>query len=241
MRSLAARQSALGTAFQVLPKFRQVLANLQPTWHLRDIATIDADFVGRHGITGMIWDVDGTLTVHHADRLAAPCRAAFADLLQLTQIDHVILSNAGEARFRELSRIFPTLPVHQGYRVGDELLLRTRRGEADAWDDSKLRALLADGAIPVRKPDAALVESVVRAMGRRSEEVVMVGDQYFTDIAGANLAGIRSIKVPTFARSRFPLAVRMAQHAEGLLYRLQHGAPVWEAPSATISAAREGR
>ena len=50
--------------------------------------------------------------------------------------------------------------------------------------------------------------------------VVMVGDQYFTDIAGANLAGIRSIKVDTFDPPSFPFVLRSFQRIESLLYRL---------------------
>jgi predicted HAD superfamily phosphohydrolase YqeG len=45
----------------------------------------------------------------------------------------------------------------------------------------------------------------------------MVGDQYFTDIAGANLAGIRSIKVPTVGRAQFPFVVRWFQRLETAL------------------------
>ena len=49
--------------------------------------------------------------------------------------------------------------------------------------------------------------------------VVMVGDQYTTDIAGANLAGIRSIKVATIARHSFPFPVRLLQTMEDMLVR----------------------
>jgi predicted HAD superfamily phosphohydrolase YqeG len=42
----------------------------------------------------------------------------------------------------------------------------------------------------------------------------MVGDQYWTDVAGAGLAGIRSAKVPTAGRSTFPPALRAFQTIE---------------------------
>jgi predicted HAD superfamily phosphohydrolase YqeG len=48
----------------------------------------------------------------------------------------------------------------------------------------------------------------------------MVGDQYFTDIAGANLAGINSVKVPTLSPRSFPLLLRSFQRAEWLMVRL---------------------
>jgi predicted HAD superfamily phosphohydrolase YqeG len=52
-----------------------------------------------------------------------------------------------------------------------------------------------------------------------------VGDQYLTDIAGANLAGIRSIKVPTIGRRSFPLPVRFLQWSEELLFRTVSSIP----------------
>jgi len=59
----------------------------------------------------------------------------------------------------------------------------------------------------------------------RPEAALMVGDQYFTDIASANLAGVRSAKVPTLHRASFPAPVRWSQRLEAVLYRLKHGLP----------------
>jgi predicted HAD superfamily phosphohydrolase YqeG len=50
--------------------------------------------------------------------------------------------------------------------------------------------------------------------------VALVGDQYLTDVATANLAGIRSIKVPTLGRASFPPSVRLLQRVDEWLYRL---------------------
>jgi predicted HAD superfamily phosphohydrolase YqeG len=51
---------------------------------------------------------------------------------------------------------------------------------------------------------------------------MMVGDQYFTDVAGANLAGVLSVKVNTYDRSSFTLPIRIFQRAELVLYRVLH-------------------
>ena len=67
----------------------------------------------------------------------------------------------------------------------------------------------------------------------------MVGDQYFTDIAGANLAGVRSIKLSAIGPESLPRSIRMGQMVERLVYRLLHGAPVWERPR-DRTIAREG-
>lgn len=42
------------------------------------------------------------------------------------------------------------------------------------------------------KPKRAGYQRALKQMGRRREETVMIGDQIFTDVLGANRAGIRS-------------------------------------------------
>lgn len=83
---------------------------------------------------------------------------------------------------------------------------------------------IGDPLRPLKKPSAQLVRLVLEELGSPApERTFMVGDQYFTDIAGANLAGIGSIKVPTLDRAGFPLAVKSFQRMEELLYRLLYG------------------
>jgi len=48
----------------------------------------------------------------------------------------------------------------------------------------------------------------------------MVGDQDFTDVAGANLAGIRSVKVRTVRPDSFPIAVRSLHIRERFIFRV---------------------
>lgn len=45
------------------------------------------------------------------------------------------------------------------------------------------------------KPKADSYRSAMRQMGTSAEDTIFVGDQIFTDILGANLAGIRSVRV----------------------------------------------
>jgi predicted HAD superfamily phosphohydrolase YqeG len=225
---LAARQSPLGTLAQSLPRLGQVLANLRPTWHLRDLAALDRGFLEQQGIRGIVWDVDGTLTHFHQSTLAdevAPLRP----LLDAGDLRHAILSNADEPRFRELGRIFPAIPIMKGYRHDGEVHIRVLRSESDSLPDAA--SLIDAGAVPLRKPDGALMQAAVAAMGLSPEEVVMVGDQYFTDIAGANLGGVRSIKVAAIGWRALPPGIRAGQRIERLVYRLLHGAPRWWSPS----------
>ncbi len=238
MRHLAARQSPLGTLAQTLPRLRSVLANLRPTWHMRSLAPLNAAFLAKHRIRALIWDVDGTLTRFH-DTVLADEAAVFRTLSTLPRVHHAVLSNAGEARFRELGRIFPDIPIMKGYRwdghVGTRQILR---GE-DSWSVDELAARIDAGAIPLRKPDGHLLLAVAHELCLEPPEMVMIGDQYLTDIAGANLAGVRSIKLPAIGPETLPPGIRVGQVVERVMYRLLYGAPVWEPEDSTVTA-REG-
>ncbi|MBP6442696.1 MAG: HAD hydrolase-like protein [Gemmatimonadales bacterium] len=238
MNQMASRQSPIGTIMQVLPKVGSVLRNLRPTWHLHSLDLLDPDFVARHRIKALIWDVDGTLTNFH-DTTVADAASAFLALATIPGLQHAILSNAGEDRFRELGTIFPEISVLKGYWWQEAVALRQiLRGE-DSWTAVQVSDRVAAGAMPLRKPHGELVLAVTRHLGLAPQDVVMVGDQYFTDIAGANLAGVRSIKLPAIGPETLPPSIRMGQVVERLVYRLLHGAPVWERPRAG-HAAREG-
>lgn len=225
MSSLRTGASAFSTFVQVLPRLPAVLRRMRPTWHLSDLAALDAGFVRRHGIRGIIWDVDGTLTGDRRPALEPAAREPFAALLALEELRHVILSNAGEERYRELGRMFPRIPVLRAYALEGRVLYRRLAGEADSWTAEELAERLARGARVIRKPSAVLVDYAVRDMGFDTSQVVMVGDQYLTDVAGANFAGVRSIKVPTLARATFRPAVQLSQRLERAVYALLHGRP----------------
>jgi predicted HAD superfamily phosphohydrolase YqeG len=221
MTRLAARESPLGTFTQSLGRLPTLLRSMDPTWSLRSVAEIDPAFVARHHITGFIWDVDGTLTAYH-DRALLPAAAApFAALRAIPGVRHAILSNAPEWRVRELAAMFPDLPVIRGYAQDGAFLSRRLLGTDDSWTPDELASRLAAGAVPLRKPSADLVHLAVAELGGAPAGVVMVGDQHFTDIAGANLAGIRSIKLPNPAPSSFPASIRVMQRVEAVLYRLR--------------------
>lgn len=218
--SAVKHQTFVGTVIQSAPRLRELIAHMQPTWHLRSIADLDSAFLGRHGIHGLIWDVDGTLTANRG-RIADRVAESFEALLANDTLRHVVLSNADEARYRELGSIFPTVPIIRGYRDGDALFYRHLVGIKETWSPGAPISL--DGAVAIRKPSAELVHEAVRVLGVDAHAAVMVGDQYLTDIAGANMAGIRSVKLRTFARGTFPLPVQVAQVLETAVHRLLHG------------------
>ncbi|HSZ83262.1 MAG TPA: HAD hydrolase-like protein [Polyangia bacterium] len=223
-----ARENWTSTAWQTLPRLWRVLAEMRPTLSVPDITALDDAFLRRHDVAALLWDVDGTLMAYHDGRVEPELAAAFANLRG--KVPQAILSNCGDARLEELGTIFGELPVFKGYRRQDaSLVFRCLRGGAERWSVGRgdARAIVARPAgrlKALRKPSAELVDAVIDeldvAPGRR---VFMVGDQHVTDIAGANLAGIGSVKVRTVRPETFPLEIRCLQRVERGLFRLLHG------------------
>lgn len=223
LKRFATGASAFSTFFQVVPRLFTLLGRMRPTWHLSSLAVVTPAFLAQHGLRGMIWDVDGTLTRDRGPGVEPQQEAPFRALLGAPGVSHVVLSNASEERFAELGTLFPMLPVLRAYRLGDQVLYRRRQGASDSWTPDELERQLAAGARVIRKPSAQLVDYAVRELGRTRDETVMIGDQYLTDVAGASLGGVRSIKLPTFARHTFRASVRLSQRIETILYALLHG------------------
>jgi HAD superfamily phosphatase (TIGR01668 family) len=226
LRSLATGSSSFATFVQVVPRLPTLLRNLRPTWHLRSLAALDEKFLEAHGIRGLIWDVDGTLTGDRGQLLPETAQR-FRTLLARPGLKHVVLSNSGEERFRQLSDILPTVKLVRGYALGKSVLYRNRLGARDSWTDAELEERLNEGARMIRKPSAELIDYAIRELECRKDDVVMVGDQYFTDVAGANLAGVRSIKLPTLAKATFRILVRLSHGLEWLVYSALYGRPGW--------------
>jgi len=221
--SLATGNSAFSTFFQVAPRLLKVMRHMRPTWHLPGLGAVTPAFLRDQGVRGLIWDVDGTLTGDRRPSLAPESEAAFRALAAEPGLRHVVLSNAGEERYRELGTIFPGMPILRAYTLGDGILYRRLRGTDDTWTNEELARHLADGARVIRKPNAALVAYALRELGCTKDDAVMIGDQYLTDVAGANLGGVRSIKVPTLARETFRPSVRFSQTLELGLYKVLYG------------------
>ena len=195
---------------------------MRPTWHLASLSDLDASFLRANGIRGLIWDVDGTLTGDRQPALDPRAEAAFRGLLQ-SGLRHVVLSNAGEERFVELGSMFPEMPILRAYMHDGMVIHRRLEGIDDSWTTDELIWRLADGARVIRKPNRILVEYALKELALPANEVVMVGDQYMTDVAGANMGGVRSIKVPTLARESFRTSVRISQRLEQTIYALLYG------------------
>lgn len=223
------------TTRRLLPRLAGLSREIRPTFHLDTVNGLSAGRLRDLGVEVVLWDVDGTLMAHHAGRVDPALAPGFEDLLRAPGLRHAIVSNCQEARFAELGEIFPAVPVILGYETGAGAAFRVRRGPAESWRGPGAAAMegssagdpVAGDLRPLRKPSRRLVQAALDILdvADRPSVALMVGDQYFTDIASANLAGVRSAKVPTLHRASFPAPVRWSQRLEAVLYRLKHGLP----------------
>ena len=223
MKSLATGSSAFTTFLQVWPRLFSLVGKMRPTWRVHSLAEVTPAYLSARDVRGLIWDVDGTLTGDGRTDLVPESAGPFQALLADGDVRHVILSNASEERFRQLGGMFPEIPLLRGYRHGSATVFRRLHGGVDSVTADQLATRLADGAYVLRKPNADLTDYAVRELGCGREHVAMVGDQYLTDVAGANLGGIRSIKLPTLAPETFRRTVRVGQIVETVLYALVYG------------------
>jgi uncharacterized protein len=214
-----------GTLRQSAPRMLTVMRHMRPTWHMDSIVELTPAFAAQHGIRGIAWDIDGTLTAYHAPALLDEIAAPFRALTAQAEIAHVVVSNSPDSRYEQLGRLLPEIPVLRVYEVGAQRFPRQLLRGVDSMTSDEREAIASQGGHALRKPDAALLQYAVDTLGCAIDEVVMVGDQYMTDVAGAGMAGMRSIKVRTLGVSTFPWTIRGAQVLERLLYHVPLARP----------------
>lgn len=216
----------LGTLGQEMLRVPLLLRHMRATWEVGGVQALDpAELVAR-GIRGVVWDVDGTLMRRGDSSVASHLQAALERVLGEPRLRHAIVSNCGEARFIALSRIFPAVPLLRVYPAPAGGLIRRRRlGEVESWTPVRPQAEDLQGVRALRKPSPELMRFALEELGVPAAAAAVVGDQRLTDVACANLAGLRSIKVPTLGRESFPLAVRFMQRAEEAAYRVLYRSP----------------
>lgn len=208
----------LGTVQRGLLDLPDIRRHSRPTFELPSVLAIDRRWLERHRLRGVIWDVDGTLTGYHEDHIPPEHSPHLRTLFAERSVTHAVLSNCDEERFKALGTLFSEALVTRAYATPRGTVIRHLLGGRDSHSPEELKLLLEAGARAIRKPSPVPVRAAVELMlGIRSSEVIMVGDQYFTDVAAANRAGIRSAKVPTFRPRTFPLPLRLAQRLEASL------------------------
>lgn len=206
------------TMIQTLPRLWTIARNTRPTYHLDSAKEITAEFLERERIKGVLWDVDGTVMSYHAKAIDDQFRH-LNDLVMFGPARHAILSNCDEDRFLELAEIFPALPGLRGYTTKHGPVFRKTHHGEDTHTRAEIRDMIAGGAHQIRKPSGELIRYGMEVLEIADpQQILMVGDQYLTDVASANLAGAKSAKVRTFRRDTFPLSIRISQRIERALH-----------------------
>lgn len=128
-----------------------------PTLYRRRITDVTAEDLRQLGVTGLLLDVDNTLTTHDSPHLP-PAVAGWLAQRQAEGLRPVVVSNNSPERVRPFAEKLglpfqaqAAKPLPRGYRAAARLLELS------------------------------------------PEQCVVIGDQIFTDILGANLAGMPSV------------------------------------------------
>lgn len=214
------RADWLATVVQGGPELAKLRRHMLPTLHLDSVAALDLAFLQSLGVSAVIWDVDGTLMRRHGRSVAPELADAFARLCSDHSLRHAILSNCGEQRFVDLAAIFPSIPILRVYAGDFGLVVRRRLGGDERWTDGSGNVTHVRTGHVLRKPSVAMVRIALAELGCTVPlTALMVGDQYLTDVAPANIAGVRTVKVRTIDPHSFPATVRALQWAERMLYK----------------------
>lgn len=208
----------------ILPRSWTILRALEPTWRASGVWELSSGQLLGHGIQAVLWDVDGTLAGHERDEPDGRVGNALEILFREPGLQHAVLSNRPAGRLVGLGRRFPSVPVVQGFLGPAGLSFRVLRGgEAVSRGGEPVEVPPRDGSgiRMLRKPSAELVRFAMSVLGCRDPgRVLVVGDQYLTDVASANLAGALSVKVDTLLPQTFPPSVRALQFLDRVAYRI---------------------
>jgi HAD superfamily phosphatase (TIGR01668 family) len=199
-----------------------ILRDLRPTFRMKNMGSVTPEFLLAWGIEGVIWDIDGTLMDYHDTDIAPYFRDRVRRLFEKGPGKHCILSNCDEQRFPQLGKMFPEIPVLRGYHSPNGPILRVLENNKDSHSEAEVKKILAEGRV-LRKPSGKLIELAMNHLKiTDKQKVMMIGDQYLTDIASGNMGGVLTSKVPAYGRHSFPMKLRVSQRLEQGLFHLRH-------------------
>lgn len=150
------------------------------------VAEISPELLERHGIRGVLVDLDDTLVAAEAERLE-PRIEAWLQALKDAGFAVLLFSNGSPERVRRWSR---------------ELGL--------------------DSLALVGKPLPWVFRKGLRRLGTEAHQSAMIGDQLFTDVLGANWAGMMSILVTPLSAGSLP-HTRLLRNVERFILGGKHG------------------
>lgn len=159
---------------------------LRPDLVVNAVHEVSPEVLRRHGIKGVMVDLDDTLVASKSETIQLPFRQWISELKE-----------AG----------FPTLILSNGWpeRVAK-------------WS----KELDLEGFALVGKPWWFAYKRGLKKLGTPARETAMIGDQLFTDVLGANLAGLTSILVSPLSPGG-TLHTRAARKLEARILKGGHG------------------
>ena len=95
------------------------MSRLQPDYYIPHITGVTLEFLRRHGIRGLILDVDNTLTTHD-DPTPHPDIAAWLDGMRQAGVGMMIVSNNTGERVRPFAEILGLPYVADGKKPGTD-------------------------------------------------------------------------------------------------------------------------
>jgi HAD superfamily phosphatase (TIGR01668 family) len=140
---------------------------LCPDHKFNNLSNLDEDFLETRDIAAVVLDVDQTLTIYHGEFIDSRVKRTFQDFCENPKIKVFILSNCDEQRYKELNKIFKS---YQAELIKPE----------------------------IKKPlngAYQIILDYLKEEGISPNQVAMIGDRLWTDIAGANRQGFTTIKV----------------------------------------------
>lgn len=212
----------LDSFLKFLKNFRTnlFLKNLIADKYVSSLLEVNPKDLEKQGIEGVIWDVDGTLMEYHGKEVDVTLKEHFKAFSCLEQC---ILSNSNDARYIELSEIFPDIPVLRAYEQEDRIIYRKifhGKDECFTFNGNQKISVedIAEEAV-IKKPSKALIDYALSAMRLKEPHLAAtIGDNGFTDIAGGNQAGTYTIQIkPSLHPEKDPRGVKIAHLAEATI------------------------
>lgn len=185
-----------GIAIEVV--YYTVIMNiLRPNYVARAVEALTPESITERtgSVRVVAFDVDGTLSDYHADRLEPSVKETLYNLGQ-SGLSLWVISNAYNSRADELVDVLEGVVSH---------------------DHIVTPKIVADGNDPkrYRKPSPAMLRYVAATEAVDTYSILMVGDQMFKDIVSANRAGAQSVLVPKRGE-RDHVGVRFQRPVEAL-------------------------
>jgi len=159
------------------------------------------------------------LRVDRVERLDAARLAGLGLRGLLLDLDETLLPAAASRPTRSV-RAWAAAVQAAGVRLAIVSNGRPRRVATVA------RALNVPGAALVGKPWPRAFRRGLEVLGLPASDVAMVGDQLFTDVAGARAAGLRTVLVPPLSSAGLPHTRLLRRVERRVLEGRRRGGPV---------------